>query len=135
MTAECGSKCRSKQDAAKLISVIANLDCTEEEVLLYLTSAGICSNPGKVVDALGRSLLHAAASVGRKRVAEWLLRHRNASINAKDGENGFTPLMRALFYGGTTDNNVFVESYPHVRFIRDSRRSFSRGEWSQYGGR
>ena len=38
----------------------------DEASLVYVATSGICSNPGKVVDSSGRSLLHLAASVGKR---------------------------------------------------------------------
>ena len=38
----------------------------DEASLVYIATSGICSNPGKVVDSNGRSLLHIAASVGKR---------------------------------------------------------------------
>ena len=95
--ADCSIKCRSKADAANLIAGITR--GTDQQSLAYLASSGICRNPGKVVDHLGRSLLHLAASTGKRSVAEWLIKYKAASLNSKDSESGYTPLHRALFYG------------------------------------
>ncbi len=96
--AECTSKCRSKGDAAALISAVTQNE-SEAKLLHHLATAGICSQPGRVSDALGRQLLHVAASAGRRSVVEWLVRFREAAINAKDSESGYTALHRALFSG------------------------------------
>lgn len=41
-----------------------------------------------------------AASRGRRHLLEWLARHSTeALLNAKDGESGYTPLHRSIFYG------------------------------------
>jgi hypothetical protein len=39
---------------------------SDEASLVYLATSGICRNPGKVHDSQGRSLLHLAASLGKR---------------------------------------------------------------------
>ena len=51
------------------------------------------------VDDNGRTLLHVAASVGKKHVCDWLLKHKDAQLNSKDAESGYTALHRAAFHG------------------------------------
>jgi Ankyrin repeat len=76
----------------------SNFGFSDEASLVYVATSGICSNPGKVVDSNGRSLLHLAASVGKRSVAEWLLRFKEASINSKD-QASFYRISRAyVFY-------------------------------------
>ena len=62
-------------------------------------AAGICSQPARVSDRYGRTLLHAAASSGRKRVVEWLVGVKGAALNPKDAESGNTALHRAIYSG------------------------------------
>jgi hypothetical protein len=95
---ECTAKCRSKGDAGRLIAVVTQ-DLPEDRILYHLATAGICSQPGKVITSSGRLLLHVAASVGKKNVVEWLLRFKEAAINAKDSESGYTALHRSVFSG------------------------------------
>jgi len=64
-----------------------------------LATFGICNNPGRVIDPHGRLLIHLAASVGKKLVCEWLLRFKDAAINARDAESGYTPLHRSILHG------------------------------------
>ena len=64
-----------------------------------LVAAGICSQPARVSDRNGRTLLHAAASSGRKRVVEWLVGVKEAALNSKDAESGYTALHRAIYSG------------------------------------
>ena len=45
------------------------------------------------------TILQVAASVGKKLVAEWLVRFREAAVNAKDAESGYTALHRAVYHG------------------------------------
>ncbi len=94
---ECEHKCRSKKDAEKVICVISK--ASDLHSLAYLALGGVCSQPGKVSDARGRTALHLAASVGKRGVAEWLIKHKEAAINTKDHESGYSPLHRAVFYG------------------------------------
>ena len=60
---ECGSKCRSRLDAVRLRAVLSK--CSDErEALVYLVLGGVCAQPGKVADGMGRTLLHLAAAKG-----------------------------------------------------------------------
>lgn len=52
-----------------------------------------------VRDDGGRTALHMAASCGRVGVVKWLVAHKNANINQRDDESGYTPLHRSIFYG------------------------------------
>ena len=45
------------------------------------------------------TILQVASSVGKKLVAEWLVRFREAAVNAKDAESGYTALHRAVYHG------------------------------------
>ena len=72
--AECSVKCRSKKDAAKLIAAVTR--GTDQQSLAYIYTTGICTNPGKVVDEYGRTLLHIAASTGKRAVSQWLLKYQ-----------------------------------------------------------
>ena len=51
------------------------------------------------VCAQGRSLLHVAASRGLTRLIAWLLNYKEAALNGKDTESGYSALHRAVFYG------------------------------------
>jgi hypothetical protein len=117
--AECSKKCRSSGDAAKLLNVVTKssgiyLTCfiffnleliiikftnLDEATLIYLATFGICENPGRVVDAQGRLVIHLAASIGKRLVCEWLLRFKGAAINTRDIESGYTPLHRSILHG------------------------------------
>ena len=107
--AECSTKCRSKQDAAKLISVICR--STDIESLIYLITKGICNNPGKVIDPNGRSPLHLAAAVGKLKVIEWIVSLKNGQLNAKDLESGYSALHRALFHGQVHVAKVLISQF------------------------
>jgi len=44
-------------------------------------------------------LLHVAASLGKIQIIEWLLQYKDAAINMKDVESGYSALHRAIFHG------------------------------------
>ncbi|XP_059475096.1 inhibitor of Bruton tyrosine kinase isoform X2 [Neocloeon triangulifer] len=92
---ECSRRCRWQGHAASAIAAVVR--GSEEEAVAYLR--WLCHRPGQVLDAEGRSALHVAASKGRRRVAEWLVKHKEAQVNLRDLESGYTPLHRSLFYG------------------------------------
>ena len=81
-------------------------------------AAGICSQPARVSDRHGRTLLHAAASSGRKRVVEWLVGVKGAALNPKDAESGNTALHRAIYSGQESSTEmcevalIFVADFP-----------------------
>ena len=115
--AECNYKCKSKKDALKLISVIVRSG--DIESLLYLATTGICNTPGKVSDTSGRSPLHIAASVGKLKVLDWLLRFKGAQVNAKDGESGYSALHRAIFHGQLHIAKALVSNYNANLYVQD----------------
>ncbi|XP_065342837.1 inhibitor of Bruton tyrosine kinase [Cloeon dipterum] len=92
---ECTRRCRSLGHASSVIAAVVR--GTEEEAVAYMK--WLCWRPGQVVDAEGRTALHVAASKGRRRVVEWLVKQKEAAINLRDLESGYTPLHRSLFYG------------------------------------
>ena len=110
--AECSVKCRSKKDAAILIAAITR--GTDQQSLGYISTAGICRNPGKVSDQYGRTLLHIAASTGKKAILEWLIKYKGAHLNTKDLESGYTALHRALFYGHINAARFLIESGSNI---------------------
>lgn len=114
---DCTKKCKSKKHADELCSVISKRGVTDDEICAYLNWK--CCNPGTVCDSVGRNVLHFAASCGRKKVVQWLVKNKKAQINSKDLESGYTPLHRSVFYGkintaitliqlGTKNNNLFI---------------------------
>ena len=107
--AECSTKCRSKKDAAKLISVICRSGDTES--LIYLITKSLCNNAGKITDVYGRSPLHMASAVGKLKVIEYLLSYKGGQVNAKDLESGYSALHRALFHGQIHIAKVLISQY------------------------
>lgn len=94
---DCTEKCKSKQQANELISVLTKRGITDSELGSFLNWK--CLNCGVIYDPVGRTALHFAASCGRKKVVHWLIRNKNAQINGKDLESGYTALHRSIFYG------------------------------------
>ncbi|XKL59654.1 hypothetical protein PGB90_000670 [Kerria lacca] len=82
---ECSRNCKSKQHAAELISAIT------------LPSSIITDR--QLADELGRTVLHIAASCGRKDLCQWLIKCCNADIDSQDLESGYTSLHNSIFYG------------------------------------
>jgi hypothetical protein len=70
---------------------------SEPELLAWLGRH--CYAPGRCRDPQGRSLLHVAASRGLTRLLAWLLKYKEAALNGKDAESGYSALHRAIFYG------------------------------------
>ena len=115
---ECSAKCRSKKDAAKVISVISRSG--DAESLTYLSMAGLCGNLGRNADSSGRTALHLAASVGKPLVLEWLLRFKGAHINAKDAESGYSALHRAIFQGQIHVAKLLISNFNANIAIQDN---------------
>lgn len=93
---DCTERCKSKQHANELCTVISKRGVADNEICAYMNWR--CYNCGQIIDSAGRSLLHFAASCGRKKVVQWLLK-KGALINGRDLESGYTPLHRCIFYG------------------------------------
>jgi ankyrin repeat protein len=106
MDFDCERTCRSRQHGTWCTAAVVR--GTEDEAYAALTRK--CRNPGNLVDASGRTVLHAAASCGKRRVVAWLLRCAKAKANAKDAESGYTALHRALYFGQV---NCAVELMRH----------------------
>lgn len=94
---ECLHCCQSKQHGTALTSALSLRGISGSATIAFIH--WLCSNCGQVVDTLGRTALHVAASCGCCDVARWLVRHCGAEVNLKDTESGYTPLHRSLFYG------------------------------------
>jgi hypothetical protein len=91
----CTPKCKSKEHAEELISLITKTHDTQTILSALLQ----CCNCQKVHDKLGRYLLHMAASCGRAQVCEWLIKLKKADLNLKTSESGWTALHCAAYYG------------------------------------
>lgn len=91
----CTPRCRSSQHAHELVGLLSKTADTS----VLLSALWQCWQCHKVHDPMGRHLLHVAASFGRTRVCEWLVRMRKADVNVKTQENGWTPAHCACFYG------------------------------------
>lgn len=53
----------------------------------------------QVRDTFGRTVLHVAASCGRRDLCLWLLKTYAGNINLTDIESGYTALHRSIAYG------------------------------------
>ncbi|XP_078255950.1 inhibitor of Bruton tyrosine kinase isoform X2 [Rhinoraja longicauda] len=95
VTADCTPKCRSVQHAHDVISVMTK--GTEGQNKVFLSS--YCYNATSLKDGFGRTVLHMAASCGKKSVLGWLLERKGSDPSAKDKESGWTALHRSIFYG------------------------------------
>lgn len=95
VTADCTPKCRSLQHALDLISVMTK--GTEGQNKVFLSS--YCYNATSLKDGFGRTVLHMAASCGKKSVLGWLLERKGSDPSVKDKESGWTALHRSIFYG------------------------------------
>ncbi|XP_071454311.1 inhibitor of Bruton tyrosine kinase [Hetaerina americana] len=93
----CSRRCRSVEHADEIASAI--LRGNEDQAIAFMCWR--CSNFSRVIDEDGRTPLHIAASCGKTKVLEWLLKNldNESCINAKDYESGYTPLHRSLFHG------------------------------------
>ncbi len=67
--------------------------------LALLALGGVCARPGRASDGAGRTALQMASARGKRRTAEWLVTFRDAAVNAKDHESGYSALHRAAFHG------------------------------------
>lgn len=94
---DCTEKCVSFQHGDFLGAVVTLREPSDRDVATALSL--LCGNVGSLVDSSGRCLLHLAASVGRKELAQWLVQRCGANLNALDRESGYTPLHRSIFYG------------------------------------
>ncbi|XP_044735447.1 inhibitor of Bruton tyrosine kinase [Chrysoperla carnea] len=92
-----GFLCKSKIHGNILNSTLTKRALTSKELCGYLN--WVCGNCAEVIDSVGRSTLHIAASRGLKDVVEWLINCKHANIELKDLESGYTPLHRSVFYG------------------------------------
>lgn len=96
--ADCTQRCRSRNHGQILTSAITKRSVTDEALAAFIKAT--CANFIKAFDFEGRTALHMAASRGRIKLMEWLIRHSSeAFINARDRESGYTPLHRSIFYG------------------------------------
>lgn len=104
---DCGPKTRCTLHTKCLMAVIAH--CPEDEALLFLARSGFCGQMGKGRDDVGRNLLHVASSLGKRQLVDWLIRFKEAPINGKDGESGYTALHRSLLFGQIHVAELLIE--------------------------
>jgi len=96
--ADCTPRCRSAQHCAQLATALSHhVLVSEDAALAWIVRH--CHGPARARDSKGKSLLHEAAARGLLKVLEWLLRQKEAPLNGKDTESGYSPLHRAAFHG------------------------------------
>lgn len=95
---DCTRLCRSERHAIEITGAITKRAVTDEALASFIRK--ICWNFNQVFDDEGRSALHMAASQGRVKLLEWLVRNSPKSVvNSRDKESGYTALHRSVFYG------------------------------------
>ncbi|KAJ8314789.1 hypothetical protein KUTeg_006939 [Tegillarca granosa] len=110
---ECGPRCKSRQHALDLNSVVTKGNLQELQAYSRL-----CYNAGHYSDVFGRSVLHLAAACGKTEIVEWLLNDKNSDLTLKDLESGWTALHRAIFYGQLTSARLLIQ-YGSDLYTRD----------------
>uniref|UniRef100_A0A0A1XIP7 Inhibitor of Bruton tyrosine kinase n=1 Tax=Zeugodacus cucurbitae TaxID=28588 RepID=A0A0A1XIP7_ZEUCU len=93
---DCTRKCRYVEHANRITAALTKRSIEDEYLGAYI--AKTCANYTDIVDDLGRSAVHLAASVNRYAILEWLL-NQGAIINSRDYESGSSALHRAIYYG------------------------------------
>ncbi|XP_014103138.2 inhibitor of Bruton tyrosine kinase [Bactrocera oleae] len=93
---DCTRKCRYVEHGNRITAALTKRSIGDDYLGAYI--AKTCANYIDIVDDLGRSAVHLAASVNRYAILEWLLNH-GAIINSRDFESGSSALHRAIYYG------------------------------------
>lgn len=94
---DCTENCMSLKHGDAFGAALTWREPTDRELASALTL--LCGNVGSIADSLGRTILHMAASLGRRELVQWLIQRCDANLNAQDHESGYTPLHRSIFYG------------------------------------
>ncbi|KAF5293017.1 hypothetical protein FQA39_LY13786 [Lamprigera yunnana] len=94
---DCTHLCKSVEHGNIVCATITKRQVSDSDMCAYIQSlCGCCQD---VKDNIGRTALHIAASCGRIHVIQWLIKCKQANINIRDLESGYTPLHRSIFYG------------------------------------
>lgn len=94
---DCTENCMSQIHGDCFSAALTMREPTDKELASFLSL--VCANVGALVDTSGRTILHMAASLGRRDLVQWLVQRCGANLNAQDRESGYTPLHRSIFYG------------------------------------
>ncbi|XP_003738180.1 inhibitor of Bruton tyrosine kinase [Galendromus occidentalis] len=97
---ECTVFCQSLQHASQAVDCVIAMSSKNyaiDEVKVYFRH--LCWNFHNLSDAFGRTVLHAAASVGNVELIEWLIDAYGCDPDRVDGESGWSALHRACFFG------------------------------------
>ncbi|XP_067631426.1 inhibitor of Bruton tyrosine kinase [Eurosta solidaginis] len=93
---DCTCKCGYLKHGNRITAALTKRSIEDEQLGAFI--AKTCANYADIVDDLGRSAVHLAASVNRYSILEWLL-NQGAIINSRDFESGSSALHRAIYYG------------------------------------
>ncbi|XP_054736672.1 inhibitor of Bruton tyrosine kinase [Anastrepha obliqua] len=93
---DCTRKCRCVEHGNRITAALTKRSIDDDQLGAFI--AKTCANYMDIVDDLGRSAVHLAASVNRYAILEWLL-NQGAIINSRDYESGSSALHRAIYYG------------------------------------
>uniref|UniRef100_A0A1A9X4V3 BTB domain-containing protein n=1 Tax=Glossina brevipalpis TaxID=37001 RepID=A0A1A9X4V3_9MUSC len=93
---DCTPKCHFRLHGNQITMALTKRSIADDKLAAYV--AKTCCNFADIVDDLGRSATHIAASVDRYKILEWML-NQGSIISGRDFESGSTPLHRAIFYG------------------------------------
>ena len=100
--------CEPPPSLAQVLSAITK--GSSRQTLLYLSR---CPNVARLADHVGRTALHVAASCGQTDVVRWLVEQRQADVDRRDDESGWTPLHRALYHGQITTAQTLISVSNH----------------------
>ena len=91
---DCTVECSLKQhsDVALSSAFLGNI-----KLLQHCTS--VCANPFRIVDSLGRNVLHVASSMGHLKMVRWLLVKKKVKIDVTDFESNWSALHRSIYSG------------------------------------
>ncbi|XP_004537512.1 inhibitor of Bruton tyrosine kinase [Ceratitis capitata] len=93
---DCTRKCRLVHHGSQISAALTKRTISDEQLAAFI--AKTCANFMDIVDDLGRSAVHLAASMSRYEILEWLL-NQGAIINGRDCESGSSALHRSIYYG------------------------------------
>ncbi|XP_065167013.1 inhibitor of Bruton tyrosine kinase [Atheta coriaria] len=93
----CTKFCNRKEHGDFIVAALTKRAVNDIELSAFLNYT--CVLCGSSKDVYGRTSLHMAASCGRTDVCKWLVCQKQAKIDEKDTESGYTALHRSIFYG------------------------------------
>ncbi|XP_076259663.1 inhibitor of Bruton tyrosine kinase isoform X2 [Rhynchophorus ferrugineus] len=120
---DCTDKGSSIQHGNIINATISSREISDKDLCSYIKY--VCERCEHVADTVGRNALHLAASCGRNDLVQWLVECREADINIRDKESGYTALHRSVYYGKihTTVEliklgaNIDIQDYDGLTFL------------------